>query len=326
MLIQKSKINQSLPEPFNLYNTAFLDIETNGLSHKHKLVIIGLIVYPKASQSGDVIQLFNDDFSSERDMLLTLIEILSKLDLDYLISFNGNAFDIPFLNARYAHYKIDYHISKACNIDLLRIARSNQALLKLSDLKLKTIETALGIHRDDTISGKDSIILFDAYIETRSEKLKETILLHNYDDLINMIPLIQITQSATDYLPHFYYIENRKWFINYIKFNKEVLEISLSLNQRLSIQALYYDKMDLFFNCENTDALLKIDTLRFKDPHENVLSFVDSHFLDNVSLDQIGDAQRKQYFIALNNQVLNDHVLIIVERYLRQLVSLLYQK
>ena len=325
MFIQNHRIDQSLPIPFNQYNTAFLDIETNGLSHKHKLVIIGLIVYPKHSESGELIQLFNDDFSSEREMLLALMDILNTLDLDYLISFNGNAFDIPFLNARYAHYKFDYRLSKACNVDLLRIARMNQSHLKLSDLKLKTIENALGIHRDDTISGKDSIILFDAYIETRSDRLKETILLHNYDDLINMIPLIKITQLSVYRLPDYFLLENRKWYVNHIKYSKDVLEISFSLNQRLSINPIYYDKINLFFSCENTEALLKINTLRFKDPNGNTLSFIDSQYLENISLAQLSDTLRENYFIAMNDQLYIEHILALVKRYLMQLLSLLYQ-
>ena len=187
------EISSDLIMPFDTFNTMFLDIETDGLSHKNKLVIIGLIQYNKKG-TAHLIQLFNDDYQSEREMLLELIQILRFHDTDYYVSFNGNSFDFPFLNARFRHYKIDFQLSKAANIDLLRLSRQNQAHLGIPDFKLKSVEKFVGINRTDTISGRDSILMYQAYIEGKSEALKQAILLHNYDDLINMIPLLKITE------------------------------------------------------------------------------------------------------------------------------------
>ena len=63
------EISSDLIMPFDTFNTMFLDIETDGLSHKNKLVIIGLIQYNKKG-TAHLIQLFNDDYQSEREMLL----------------------------------------------------------------------------------------------------------------------------------------------------------------------------------------------------------------------------------------------------------------
>ena len=92
------KITNDLIMPFNTFNTMFIDIETDGLSHKNKLVIIGLIQF---NRKGDayLIQLFNDDYQSEREMLIELIQILKVHDTDYYVSFNGNSFDFPLLRS-----------------------------------------------------------------------------------------------------------------------------------------------------------------------------------------------------------------------------------
>ena len=52
--------------------------------------------------------------------------------------------------------------------------------------------THFGIHRDDSINGEKSIELYKEFVENQDEKLLDTILLHNYDDIYNLSKLINI--------------------------------------------------------------------------------------------------------------------------------------
>ena len=51
---------------------------------------------------------------------------------------------------------------------------------------LKTVEKFIGIEREDTIDGGLSVELYNKYLQTSSEDLKEKIMLHNYEDVLNL--------------------------------------------------------------------------------------------------------------------------------------------
>jgi len=301
------EITSELIMPFDLFNTMFIDIETDGLSHKNKLVIIGLIEFNKTG-TANLIQLFNDDYQSERDMLIELIQIIRTHDTDYYVSFNGNSFDFPFLNARFKHYKINFQLSKAANIDLLRLSRQNQAHFGISDFKLKSVEKFVGINRTDTISGKDSILMFQAYIEGKSEALKRAILLHNYDDLINMIPLLKITERMPKVFNPHIVLANRKWYIALIQLKSNVLTCVINLDKRLSITDLYYNTGGIFFECKDSEAILKIDTIHLTDSNGNHYQFIDSKPLLNLALDQLNEDMKNEHLIAYNGNLLDNHI------------------
>lgn len=301
------EITSELITPFDTFNTLFIDIETDGLSHKNKLVIIGLIAFKK-NGSAQLIQLFNDDYQSEREMLLELIQLIKAHDTDYYVSFNGNSFDFPFLNARYRHYKIDFQLSKAANIDLLRLSRQNQAHLGIPDFRLKSVEKFVGIDRSDTISGKDSILMFQAYVESKSEALKNAILLHNYDDLINMIPLLKITEHMPKVFNASLSVSGRKWYLASYQLKSDILTCAFSLNQRHSITDLYYNAGVIFFECKDSEALLKIDTIHLSDINGNHYHFIDSKLLHNCTLDQLDEQMKNNHLIAYNGTLIEHNI------------------
>ena len=301
------KISNSLIMPFDTFNTMFIDIETDGLSHKNKLVIIGLIQFNR-NGAAQLIQLFNDDYQSEREMLLELIHLLKVHDTDYYVSFNGNSFDFPFLNARFRHYKIDYQLPKAANVDLLRLSRQNQAHLGIADFKLKSVEKFVGINRNDTISGKDSILMFQAYIESKSEALKQAILLHNYDDLINMIPLLKVTERMPKIFNPHCLLANRKWYLAAYHLKSNVLSCSFALDKRLSITDLFYNTSGIYFECKETEAILKIDTILLKDSNGNHYHFMDSKILHGQTLDQLDEQMKNDHLIAFNGVLLDNNI------------------
>lgn len=303
------EITTQLTDPLNQYNVLFFDIETDGLSHKNKLVIIGLVYIPKASHTGTVIQYFNDDFGSEKEMLLTFVEFLRTNDIDYLVSFNGHAFDIPFLNARFTYNHINYVMNKGMNVDLLRVAKKNQSLLKLNDYKLKTIEMYLGIHREDVISGKDSVLMYQAYIETHSRHLKEAILLHNYDDIINMIPLVQIVDPSPFSIPPFKTIHTRKWYLTGYKIKSNQLICTLTPQNRYRIEEIYYETQFLRFECSDLHAELKIDLNVLKDLQNNRIQVIDTQKLYARSFDLLNNEEKFEHTICYNQHIYETHLI-----------------
>lgn len=181
IISSKAAIQVSLPEGYCVF-----DIETTGLSHhSDNVVLIGILF----NRKNDTIatQFLAKKRSHEKEILFYFKELLSEFEGH--ITFNGFSFDIPFLNRRYEKYKLGYEISKDCGIDVLRLVRPHSRSLGLESCRLKEIEKAMGIARDDSISSRDSVLIYDEYEKTACESLKKKILLHNYDDILNLAVL-----------------------------------------------------------------------------------------------------------------------------------------
>lgn len=176
------------------HNFIVFDIETTGLNAKYERVILIGFMYIEDEQPV-IEQYFCHHRKSEPLLLKKFSETIRQYDL--LITYNGNSFDIPFLNQRFHQSGIPYQIDKHKNLDLLRFARKYQQHLNLSDCTLKSLEKSLGIHRRDTISGKESVELYAAYEKKPSLALKKKILLHNYEDIYYLAHCLQIIDQVS---------------------------------------------------------------------------------------------------------------------------------
>lgn len=179
-----------------------LDIETTGLSPLYtEAILVGIIYFE--DNNWKITQIFCDNRQEEKELLLELQTYIKETHM--LITYNGHAFDIPYLNKRYKHHGLDYHINPNMNFDLYRVIRSSKKALKLSNYKLKTIEEYLGIYRQDEISGKESVDLYNQYEQSPTKELKDIILLHNYDDILYMIPTLEILTHIPESITDRYY-------------------------------------------------------------------------------------------------------------------------
>lgn len=174
-------ITKTLDELIDIPPNHFVfDIETTGLNSNYcKVILIGILF--NQDNKTVIKQFFADTEDDEKELLLSFINTIKNYQNH--ITFNGLTFDIPFLNTRLKKHNIDFYLSKNDDIDILKLIRSFKEKLSLSDCKLKTIEKYLGIHREDTISGKESIDLYKDYSVNQNIDLKEKILLHNYEDI-----------------------------------------------------------------------------------------------------------------------------------------------
>ncbi|MBI9015502.1 MAG: ribonuclease H-like domain-containing protein [Clostridiales bacterium] len=179
-----------------------LDIETTGLSPLYtEVILIGIIYFEDSNWK--ITQIFCDHRKEEKELLLKLQTYIKETHM--LITYNGHAFDIPYLNKRYKHHELDYQINPNMNFDLYRVIRSSKKALKLPNYKLKTIEEYLGIYRQDEISGKESVELYNQYEKLPSKELRDIILLHNYDDILYMIPTLEIINHIPESITDRYY-------------------------------------------------------------------------------------------------------------------------
>lgn len=210
-------------------NSCFLDIETTGLSrYKNIIYLIGVLYYDLKLKSWILKQYFSNTMEKEVDLLSVFIKDISSFDT--IITYNGDNFDIPFINHRLKHNNINNFINKDKSFDLYTIIRKNKNYLDLKNLKLKTIEENLEIYREDKYSGFDCIGFYYEFIKTNNPDLKKFILKHNYDDLVYMLDVMEIL-DVIDNKKSIYIDMNTKekniFKIENLEFSKDILRVSL---------------------------------------------------------------------------------------------------
>jgi uncharacterized protein YprB with RNaseH-like and TPR domain len=173
-----SALNRNL-----LAESFFFDIETSGLSYKYSTVVsISVLLFENGSLF--MHQLFCEYRIDEKEMIYNFKELIKGKK--YIISYNGNGFDIPFMSSRAAKYGIDLGLDRMVKIDLYNDMRRFRNKIEIPDLKLKTVEKHFGIDRKDALLGQDVTILYEAYcIEPRKE-FAELILEHNFEDVLSL--------------------------------------------------------------------------------------------------------------------------------------------
>ncbi len=177
------------------------DIETLGLNPSVSPAVLFGFLEPDADGSAEITQYFLNDLSEERDTLDLITEKLNEYD--YVITYNGRHFDIPYVERRYRLLNRSGLRLNPYNLDLYLILYGHSPLKeKLTNLKQKSIERYMGFagERDDEITGKESVELYYHYLlEENSEikeKIKSTILLHNYDDVLQLYRILPVLKYA----------------------------------------------------------------------------------------------------------------------------------
>lgn len=154
-----------------------LDIETTGLDPKRdKLVVLGLIYFNYEKNKFYIDQYFSKNDEEENRLLQIYKE---KIKDKKLITYNGEIFDLPFLNIRLIENKLDPVFPE--NIDLYKFIKSKSKLIKFESMKLSEIEKIVGIERNDPSRYK-VISKLDEKFKNRNNPWP--ILIHNKNDLI----------------------------------------------------------------------------------------------------------------------------------------------
>jgi len=186
--------------PVDYENILLLDIETTGLSRvNNHIYIIGIGRVFESSDSKitlSISQFFSESNDDEYTLLMTFTSLLRSNDT--IITFNGNRFDIPFLNARLKKYGLQ-EIDKESTVDLYKIAKSMSGLISLPNYRQKTVESYLGIHRDDQFSGLELINVYKNYIKHPNNDGLNALLLHNMEDVKGMLDLFVLFSYKRKY-------------------------------------------------------------------------------------------------------------------------------
>ncbi len=172
--------------------TALIDTETAGL-HGRPLFMIGMVRC--VGEELILRQYFARTYAEEAGVLERLAAVLPEVSL--LISFNGKAFDWPFVRDRMVYHRL------ACepgfdHLDLLHPSRRRWRS-ELPNCKLQTLERYLcGRWRSGDIPGEEIPQRYHDFVREQDARLVAPIFHHNRLDLITMMELLIALVDAED--------------------------------------------------------------------------------------------------------------------------------
>jgi len=182
--LENFAISYPLEKLAPLERILFLDIETTGFTARSSsLYLIGCAYY----QSGKwhTIQWMAENFEQEAAILGAFFDFAKYFR--YLVHFNGNNFDLPFIVQKCEQLSLPYGFQQFQGIDLYKRIAPYKYFLKLPNCKQKTLEQFLGIDRKDVFTGGELIGIYQDYVKNPSEFAENALLLHNADDLRGML-------------------------------------------------------------------------------------------------------------------------------------------
>lgn len=183
----------------------FFDIETTGFSGDYSnLYLIGCVYFE--DDTWNLLQWFADTPEAEIEVLAAFFEFLKRFSI--VIHFNGDGFDIPYLQKRCQAFALPCGFSAVRSFDIYKKIRPYRNLLGLASMKQKAIEQFLGVDRDDLYSGGQLIKVYHDYLHTGEKYLFDMLMLHNADDLRGMPGILPIL-SYPDFLEHEFTLESQ---------------------------------------------------------------------------------------------------------------------
>lgn len=257
-------------------NHFVFDIETTGLSPKFcKVILIG-IVYNENNKT-IIKQFFALNEDEEKELLHEFINEIKHFSKH--ITFNGFTFDIPFLNSRFQKHNIDFTLDKFDDLDILRLVKPYKEKLSLYDCKLKTIEKYIGINRNDEISGKESVEMYNEFVSSQNKNLKDKILLHNYEDIYYLAHLIKIQDILEEHLNPINLSTSQgvlKLVPMSYKFTKSNLIMKYNvLSEKFNNITIYKDDYSLI--TDSSTLILKVNLKKGIDKNNNEILFFNLH-------------------------------------------------
>lgn len=233
----------------------FVDIETTGLSPATaSIYLLGCCFYENGQWM--IRQWLCEQPSEEKELLQAFIDHLTHYET--LIHFNGNTFDLPFIEKRASVHELSVSFDGMNGIDIYKRIYPYRHFLRLSNCKQKTLEEFLSIHREDIYSGGELISVYKSFCASQDVDAMEVLLQHNRDDVYGMIRLLPMLSYA-DFFNETLTVRKVESNITKDAFGKTQKEILIyfSLNTTLP-KSISCHGNDCYFSGRGNEGVIKI--------------------------------------------------------------------
>lgn len=176
-------IDESIFNGYGMMDVSYFDIETTGFDKEEDSIILISLGRFINNESFSIKQYFGESLEDEKQVLYSFAKDFNGTSK--WCSYNGMAFDEPFIKRRMEKYGIHFE-SPQSHVDLYRLVRPYYKQLGMERCNLKSVERHIGIQREDQIDGGISVDMYKEFLMTSKQGLKDTIMLHNYEDVLNL--------------------------------------------------------------------------------------------------------------------------------------------
>ncbi len=186
-------------ERLGIARPLFLDIETTGLSPDRSRVYLVSCLFPHTKECWGFRQWLTESPHEERQLLEQVTAFCR--DFDGFVHFNGDRFDLPYLQKRCQEQGVPGAFLSLPSFDIYRNVKKCRNLCALPNVKQKSVERFLGIDREDQYSGGQLIAVYHRFVQTGSEDLQRLLLLHNEEDVLGMprlLPMLLYPEFLSD--------------------------------------------------------------------------------------------------------------------------------
>lgn len=250
------KINKNIFNSYSMDSIAYFDIETTGFDKDDDNIVLISFGKFKDEKNFCIKQYYAEHLEDEDKILYNFLEDLQEYNT--WCSYNGIAFDEPFIKKCIGKHNIAFSTPEN-HIDLYRIIRPYYKQLGIERCNLKGVEKYIGLEREDQIDGGISVDLYKEFLLTREDRLKNLILLHNYEDVLSLPKIHEFIFN----------IENNKSLIRenvitekQLRYLKSLLsknDISLNVDlERMSKKAASRTIDQILKGCRDCDELSNI--------------------------------------------------------------------
>jgi hypothetical protein len=171
----------------NFDRSVFIDTETTGLAGGSGTYAFLIGVGFFDCTGFKLNQYFMRDYDEEPAVLFSLGNLLK--DFEAVVSFNGRAYDIPLLSARFLINRMENHVEKPLHLDLLSSARRLYRE-RLESVSLSSLETKLfSLHREGDIPSFEIPSIYFRYLREKNPYPLQPIFYHNRMDILSLVTL-----------------------------------------------------------------------------------------------------------------------------------------
>lgn len=248
--------NEFITNTFNKkYEYLFFDIETTGFTPKQASLYLIACAFFIDIDTICIKQFFSANISDEKNILEKFLDLLSNFK--FIISFNGDNFDIPFIKACLKSYSINASsLDRIYKIDLYKKIKAFKKILALEHLRQKDIESFLKINRKDKYNGKELISIYNSYLqELDNKELLNILLLHNRCDVVGLVKI-------SIFLDFIAFINSKFIFEQYVQ-DKAYIKLVFKSNLKTPFE-LIYTYQNIKFNINNNNFEISLPIIRAK--------------------------------------------------------------
>lgn len=237
------------PAEIDLSQALFFDIETTGLSaNTSHVYLIGIAYY--TDHAWKLIQFFAQSFQDE---LLILQSFLSYTkSFSYLVSYNGETFDIPYLKTLCQKYYLEEDFGHLQSIDIYKLIRPYKKYLPTENLKQVSVETLFDIRREGDFTGGELIHTYHQYLKNQDEELADIILKHNFYDLHGLLHIVRTLDLQKLSTGHFTYHSS--------DIQKDILTVYYTKPESFAIPLYYQKDLRGYFDACNFSTSISLYT------------------------------------------------------------------